>query len=131
MKKNRFDSFESHIDLLGWVFIATNVLVLIIMAFVMMVMMGIGLFSGEAEALGAMVFGGLIIGFVMLVFAVPGIIAGWGLLKRKSWARVLALVLGTLNIMSFPIGTAVGMYTIYVLFIHEESSFYFNSMKAA
>lgn len=131
MNKNRFDSLDGHIDLLGWIFIVSNIFVLFIMTFVMMILFGVGLFSGEAEAFGVMVMIMMIVGMMMLVFAVPGILAGWGLLKRKSWARILALVIGILNIMSFPIGTAVGMYTVYVLLLREGSDTYFNNLKAA
>lgn len=131
MKKNRLDSLDGHIDLLGWIFIVSNLFVVFIIAFVTMLMLGVGLLAGEPGMLGGMEIFSLVIAMVMLFFAVPGMLAGWGLLKRKSWARVLALVIGILNIMSFPIGTAVGMYTVYVLLLREGSDAYFNNLKAA
>ena len=62
--------------------------------------------------------------------ATPGVIAGYGLLKRKSWARVLAIVIGILNLVNFPIGTAIGVYTIFVL-MQEEATDFFAAYKAA
>ncbi|MBX2896724.1 MAG: hypothetical protein KF763_14860 [Cyclobacteriaceae bacterium] len=51
---------------------------------------------------------------VVLILAIPAIIAGVGLLNQKSWALTLALVLGCLKLFSFPIGTAIGIYTIWI-----------------
>ena len=51
---------------------------------------------------------------VCVVIALPSLIAGWGLLNNKSWAMLLALIVGCLRLFSFPIGTAIGIYTIWV-----------------
>ncbi len=50
-----------------------------------------------------------------VVEAVASFLTGWGLLTRKSWARMLALILAFLGLLSFPFGTALGVYTIWVL----------------
>lgn len=52
---------------------------------------------------------------VFLIIAAIGLIAGWGLIQRKPWARTLAIVLGVLLIFKFPVGTALGIYTLWVL----------------
>lgn len=52
--------------------------------------------------------------FICLFIALPSLIAGWGLLNNRSWAMILALIVGCLSLFSFPIGTAVGIYTIWV-----------------
>lgn len=51
---------------------------------------------------------------VILLVAIPSIIGGWGMLAEKKWAMVLILVLGCLKLFSFPFGTALGIYTIWV-----------------
>ncbi|CAN5446689.1 hypothetical protein BH09BAC3_BH09BAC3_32370 [soil metagenome] len=51
---------------------------------------------------------------VVIFFSIPAIIAGWGLLNSKKWALTLALILGCFKLFSFPIGTALGIYTIWV-----------------
>ena len=53
------------------------------------------------------------IGF--LVVAAAGFAAGWGLLQRESWGRGLVLVLAVLALLNFPLGTALGIYTLWVL----------------
>jgi hypothetical protein len=55
------------------------------------------------------------IGFVFLIAAALGLAAGWGLLQRESWARMLAIVMGILNLFDPPFGTAIGIYTLWVL----------------
>jgi zinc-ribbon domain/Predicted membrane protein (DUF2127) len=54
-------------------------------------------------------------GFIVAIFAVLQFIAGWGLLERRPWARILALVLAFLALLRFPFGTALGIYTLWVL----------------
>src|SRR5215469_7451396 len=39
----------------------------------------------------------------------------WSLYERKPWARVLGLVVAFLALLRFPLGTALGIYTIWVL----------------
>jgi zinc-ribbon domain len=55
------------------------------------------------------------IGFIFLIVAILGLAAGWGLLQREPWARMLAIVMGVLNLFDPPFGTAVGIYTLWVL----------------
>ena len=43
------------------------------------------------------------------------LVSGIGLLQKKHWARTIALVSGFLSVISVPIGTALGIYTIWVL----------------
>jgi hypothetical protein len=44
-----------------------------------------------------------------------GFVTGWGLMQRESWARVLAVILGLISLFNIPFGTAVGVYTLWVL----------------
>ncbi|MBL7877320.1 MAG: hypothetical protein JNL53_16770 [Cyclobacteriaceae bacterium] len=51
---------------------------------------------------------------VIILFSIPSIIGGIGLLNHKKWALTLLLILGCFKLFSFPIGTAMGIYTIWV-----------------
>ena len=51
---------------------------------------------------------------IIVFFSIPSIIAGIGLLYKQSWAMILALILGCFKLFSFPLGTALGVYTIWV-----------------
>jgi len=56
-----------------------------------------------------------VIGIFILAKAAVGFIAGWGLLQREPWARVVALVLAFISLFHIPFGTAIGVYTMWVL----------------
>lgn len=55
------------------------------------------------------------LGVVILAKAAVGFFAGWGLLQRDPWARVLLLVLAFISLINIPFGTALGVYTLWVL----------------
>jgi hypothetical protein len=50
------------------------------------------------------------------LFTVPSFVAGYGLLKRKKWAKVWAIISAVLAGGQFPMGTAVTVYTFWFLF---------------
>ena len=53
----------------------------------------------------------------ILAFAkgLAGIFAGIGLLQRAAWSRTLTLVVACISLLSFPFGTALGVYSLWVL----------------
>jgi hypothetical protein len=66
--------------------------------------------------LSRFISGGLMIaGFWAGAFAIADLVAAWGLFERRPWARILALIIGFLALIRFPFGTALGIYTIWVL----------------
>jgi len=58
----------------------------------------------------------LFMGVIYGAMTVPSLIAGYGLLKRKKWAKTASIIAGVLAAMSFPVGTAVCVYTFWFLF---------------
>lgn len=71
-------------------------------------------------ALGGLVF------TMLLLFSAPQIIGGIGLLKGQPWARILIIVTSALGLLSIPIGTAVGIYGLWVL-LNEETARMFSA----
>jgi hypothetical protein len=55
------------------------------------------------------------IGILIVIKAAAGFLAGWGMLQREPWARMLTIVLAFLALFNIPFGTAVGIYTLWVL----------------
>ncbi|HKW89807.1 MAG TPA: hypothetical protein VJN21_13745 [Candidatus Acidoferrales bacterium] len=43
------------------------------------------------------------------------LVAAWGLLERQSWGRIAGIVAGILALIRIPFGTALGIYTLWVL----------------
>jgi len=74
--------------------------------------------SGDPEAHVAVPILGVIGGGItvlILILSLPGIVAGFGLLSFRPWARILTIVLSALNLLNVPIGTALGIYGLWVL----------------
>jgi hypothetical protein len=47
--------------------------------------------------------------------AVLDLVVGYSLLTRKPWGRILAIVIAILALIHIPFGTAMGIYTLWVL----------------
>jgi hypothetical protein len=52
---------------------------------------------------------------VTVLTTFPAFIGGIGLLKRQPWARILLLIVAVFDLASFPLGTAIGIYTLWAL----------------
>ncbi len=71
------------------------------------------------------------IGFFFIAVAVLGVVTGWGLLTRQSWARMMALIFGSLSLLDVPFGTALGIYTLWVLLPAKSEEEYRQIAPAA
>jgi hypothetical protein len=57
-----------------------------------------------------------VVAILLLAKAAIGFVAGWGLLQREKWARIVVLVLAFVSLFTnIPFGTALGVYTMWVL----------------
>jgi len=110
---------DTHVRVVGWLWII-NGLLSVLMAIIGLVIINLSVVDTGVDALLA--------SFGVLCFFIPGIIAyglaGYGLLKYKSWARILAIILALLNLILFPIGTLIGIYTLWVMFNDEAEAFF-------
>ena len=70
------------------------------------------------------------IGALLSLTAIAGAVAGWGLLEHKPWARTLTLILGLFSLPHVPFGTALGIYTLWVLLPAESEQEYQNTAGA-
>jgi len=110
---------DKQITILGFLYIARGGLVLIIGLVGFVFLAGIGVFTGDRTAFGILSLIGTLAIIVMGFLAIPSIQAGIGLLIRKEWGRILALAVGFVSLIDFPFGTALGVYTIWLLFDNE------------
>ena len=60
-------------------------------------------------------FGTILAVFVGLFNGLLPLITGIGLLRRATWGRVLAIVVGILALLNFPFGTVLGVFTLYYM----------------
>jgi len=64
------------------------------------------------------------LGSLSLVVAGSGILFGWGLMNHERWARIIAIVVGILSLFYPPFGTALGIYTLWVLLPADAAAEY-------
>ena len=62
---------------------------------------------------------GMAVGIFLLILSAPTIVGGWGLLKFKPWSRILMIIVSILHLFHIPLGTALGVYGLWVLFSDE------------
>ena len=106
---------RKHVKVLGWLYIVLGVINLLIGLTAFGLLSGIGLLSGDVQAFGVLTIIGGFTGVVMLIVAVPNLVCGLGLLRDwGGWVLVLAVILGLFNLTTFPVGTAIALYTFWI-----------------
>jgi hypothetical protein len=51
-------------------------------------------------------------------------VAGWGLLERTEWGRIVAIIVAILSLIKFPFGTALGVATLIILLGYRNTALY-------
>ena len=115
---------EKHITLVAALHIGFGFLGVFIALIVFIAVAGGGLISGDPDAMFITSIVGTSIAVFIMIVSIPGIIAGFGLLKRKSWARILTIILACLDLIEIPIGTAIGIYSLWVLLNDEVTQLF-------
>jgi len=104
-----------------------------------LIVVGTFLISGAIDAMAARgaalpvaTFAALILGgiFVSLVLITPSFITGYALLRRKQWARRIAILAGVLAGLTFPFGTALCVYTLWFMFGEKGKFLYHRAAYA-
>ncbi|HEY6825855.1 MAG TPA: hypothetical protein VI259_03295 [Gemmatimonadaceae bacterium] len=114
----------THVKVLAWLHIIYGLFTACIAILVFGGMLVGSMFSGSMMG---MIGGSILGGFLGLFLGARGalsLVAGWGLLTLRPWARVLTIVLGILSLFSFPFGTILGVYTLWVLFSADGAALF-------
>jgi hypothetical protein len=123
---------ERHLRTLGILWIVAGAIFLI-PSIILLVVGSAAHFAIRGEemvrVLGPLVL--YLIGGSLLVVAAGGICVGWGLMQRQPWARVAALIVGVLALFHPPFGTALGIYTLWVLLANDAGVEYEQMARAA
>jgi hypothetical protein len=129
---------REHANLLGlfmWIFAGLQLLVagligVIYLAFAGVVAAAISEAPRKAgdpppEVIIGFVFMIMIIALIVTVaFMIPKFVAGYGLRKGKSWAKIWTIIACVLAVLNFPLGTAVGVYGFWFVFGDEGKAFF-------
>lgn len=126
----REQDIDLHVKVVAWLHILESILYIGGAVLLVIFFSGLGIMADDPQALGILSIVGLCGGGFLLLIGVPVALAGWGLLKKRSWSRVLAMVLAVLGLFLFPIGTIVGAYVLWVL-TSPPAGAYFGEAEAS
>lgn len=112
---------DNHKKILGIIYIVTASLTILVALFIRAIMSTVFGFAmeeanHEERRIGefVMAMAGFLPAIIIVFSGIPTLLAGIGLLAKQSWAMILALIMGCLKLFSVPIGTAIGIYAIWI-----------------
>ena len=115
---------QQHVQLLGWLHVVLNFITLAMAGLLYFLFMSLGPVVRDPEATRVLSMTAPLLAGFLIALGLPGIFAGVGLLMRKSWGRYLAIIVGILNLPNLPVGTALGVYSLWVLFKTEAIDYF-------
>ena len=121
-------TMAGHVKTVGILWIVGGVMGLFAGLIIASILISAGLIanieSGDTEPLGILTIIATCLAGFFLILSLPDIIVGIGIIKHKEWGRILGFILATLNLLSIPFGTALGIYTIYVLLSPDSQALF-------
>ena len=107
---------KKHVTVVGAIHIGFGILGLIGAVVVFFVLNFAKGFVGDDE-IPVIVLGFLSISLPLLIgfMSTLGLVGGLGLLNFQPWARYLVIVVAALGCLNIPIGTLLGVYSLWVL----------------
>jgi hypothetical protein len=126
----------SQVDFLGVLFIVWGLLTT--MVGVSTLALGVGavaLIASASRGGGGQVAAGVTaaaftaLALIAIAWGSAHVVVGVPLRRHKPWARLGALMLGSVDLLLLPYGTALGVYAIWIL-LHEEGKRLFRDEKA-
>jgi len=114
---------QSHVDFLGILFIVWGLLTTLVGLSTLA--LGVGAVAlitsashgggGGQMAAGLTAAAFTALAFIAIVWGVAHVIVGVPVRRRRHWARLAALMLGSVDLILLPYGTALGCYALWVL----------------
>ena len=106
---------KDHVTMLATLHIAWGALLLLAGALILVLFTVGGIASEDEQAMILLGTIAVIASLLIFVLSAAGIISAVGLFKQQRWARYALMVLGGIWMIKIPVGTALGIYTFYVL----------------
>ena len=121
-------SMPTGVGVLKWYFIIWGVITIIlgltmpwmIVSMMRMAVEATGEVGAEALAGGIAFFWG----FFAICWGIFDVFIGIFLGKGAGWARIAAIIVGILSLLSFPVGTVLGIICLVVLFSEEGKAYF-------
>lgn len=124
----------SHVDFVGILFIVWGVLTALVGVSTLALGFGAAAIITSAShgggggrfAAGLLAAAFTTLAIIAILWGVGHIVVGVPLRRRRHWARIMALTLGSIDLLLLPYGTALGCYALWVL-LNEEGKKLFQS----
>jgi hypothetical protein len=104
-----------HLHLLAVLNIVYGVLGILPASILFGVLFLIGAVSADPASIAFFSGLGLVSAFFLGLLFLPPVLGGILMLKEQPGARTVLLISGILSLLNFPFGTALGIYTLWVL----------------
>ena len=125
-------AMTSHVDFVGALFIIWGLLTTLVGLSTLA--LGVGavalIMSASRGGEGGQVAAGMtaaafsVLGLIAIVWGMAHVVAGVPLRRRRPWARLAALMLGAVDLLLLPYGTALGAYALWVLLSEEGKAIF-------
>jgi hypothetical protein len=113
---------KAHVDFLGTLFIVWGLLTVVIGVSTLALGLGaVAIITSASRGGGSQVAAGITaaafaaLAFLAMIWGAAHVIVGIPLRRRAPWSRLIALLLGSVDLLLLPYGTALGVYALYVL----------------
>jgi hypothetical protein len=111
-----------HVDLLGVLFVVWGLLTTLVGVSTLALGVGaVALITSANRSEGGQVAAGLTaaaftaLAVIAMLWGAAHVVVGVPLRRRRGWARIMALMLGSIDLLLLPYGTALGVYALWVL----------------
>ena len=113
---------KSQVDFLGALFVVWGLLTVVVGLSTLALGVGaVALIASAARSGGSQVAAGITaaaftaLAFLAMVWGAAHVVVGLPLRRYAPWSRLIALMLGSVDLLLLPYGTALGVYALYVL----------------
>ena len=120
---------KQHVTIVGILHIASGALSALAGIIVAVVLSLVAIVPEEAEGQLVLLTVGLGVGLFLFVLALPRIIGGIWLLRYSCWARYLIMFYSALALVNIPIGTAIGVYSLWALTQRETAELFASGSR--
>ncbi len=118
------EHLDKHKRTLGILFLSYAILKIVLFTMgIQILSVALEYLADEAEIKFAAYVLKYVVGVIIVLYTIPSMIAGIGLINGKKWALVLAIIMGIISLPVFPLGTAIGVYAI-IVFLMDHSETY-------
>ena len=121
---------KSHVDFLGTLFVVWGLLTVVVGVSTLALGIGAATLITSSGRNGSQLAAGVTaavfttLAFLAIIWGTAHVVVGVPLRRRAPWSRLIALLLGSVDLLLLPYGTALGVYAIWVLLTEDGKSLF-------